>query len=78
MTLNKHCLQLVDTTTGHTVAKAHNAREGKRKMHIEYEPELTPMLDMVVLSFVICEGNRRRAWDNLYSIINSIATILGV
>ena len=33
----------------------------RRKMSVDYDPALAPMLDALDLSFIICEAKRRRA-----------------
>ncbi|KAI0705359.1 hypothetical protein C8Q76DRAFT_696883 [Earliella scabrosa] len=56
--------KLIDPTTKIDVAKTHTATAGifheKRNMGIDIlSPELVPFLDGVVLSFVVCEKERR-------------------
>ena len=72
--------QLVEHDTQETVAKAHNAGPGNaygRRMNVDFKATLAPILDALLLSFIICEERRRdasreryeyaargRAWDN--------------
>ena len=60
--------QLVDNETLGTVATSHPRQYGwfgslPSPMSLDVQPEVVPMLDAVVLSFIICEMERRR--DNL-------------
>ena len=55
-------LQLVDSAAQHTVAKAHSAHSffSTQKMSVDFDPALVPILDILVLSFIICEEKRRQ------------------
>ena len=54
-------LQLVDHATKHSVGKAHATHHpsGTRGLSVEFDAALEPILDELVLSFVICEEKRR-------------------
>lgn len=55
-------VQLVDDQTQQLVAKSSGARSVLRpsdRMSLEISPQAVPILDAVVLSFIICEKNRR-------------------
>ena len=47
-------------------------------MNIDYESEeLEPIIDMVVLSFIICERwNRELSWENIVDTINFIGWLI--
>ncbi|EIW59725.1 uncharacterized protein TRAVEDRAFT_28753 [Trametes versicolor FP-101664 SS1] len=54
--------ELVDDQTQQLVAKSSGARSVLRpsdRMSLEISPQAVPILDAVVLSFIICEKNRR-------------------
>ena len=45
-------------------------------MNIDYKPELEPIIDILILSFIICERwNRELSWDNLIDITYNIASL---
>ena len=56
-------LQLIDLQTNRVAAETHSANLGiistPRYMRIEVGPDLVPFLDIVVISFIICEKKRR-------------------
>ena len=54
-------LQLVDHAAKHSVGKAHATHHpsGTRGLSVEFDAALEPILDELVLSFVICEEKRR-------------------
>ena len=46
-------------------------------MNIDYKPELEPIIDILILSFIICERwNRELSWDNLIDLIDVTHNIL--
>ncbi|KAI0752729.1 hypothetical protein C8Q80DRAFT_471684 [Daedaleopsis nitida] len=55
--------QLLDSQSKRPVAESHSASHGifsrRRPMGITMGPELIPFLDAVILSFIVCEKERR-------------------
>ena len=53
--------KLVDEGTQKTVGKAHSAHHlfDKRQMRVDFDPELDPIIDVVLLAFIICEEEHR-------------------
>ena len=53
--------KLVDEGTQKTVGKAHSAHHlfDKRQMRVDFDPELSPIVDVVLLAFIICEEEHR-------------------
>ena len=53
--------QLVDSVTQRTMAKAHNVHHiiASRNMSVDFDSALSPILDVLVISFIICEEKRR-------------------
>ena len=45
-------------------------------MNIDYKPELEPIIDVLILSFIICERwNRELSWDNLIELTHDILSL---
>lgn len=45
-------------------------------MNIDYKPELEPIIDILIMSFIICERwNRELSWDNLIDITYNILSL---
>lgn len=54
-------VQLSDCQTGQLVASAHNKKPfSTKKLNIDVVPDGLPILDAIVLSFIICELRSRR------------------
>ncbi|KAH9927922.1 uncharacterized protein BXZ73DRAFT_102431 [Epithele typhae] len=67
-------LKLVDVENGKTVARSHHSKVG-----LDYDPTLRPVLDVVLLAYVVCEERRSAAasQDSFRSSVDAHASARG-